>query len=311
MKKYLITGGAGFIGSALAARLINDNNEVYLVDNLSTGLKENIPENSSFFEHDIAEPLPAELANIDFDTVFHLAAQTSGEKSFYIPVEDVKTNVLGTTNIIEFCKEKRISRLVNMSTMSIYGKPEGDIVSELTQPVPSSIYGSTKLAAENICNNLCKYYGINHTNIRLFNAYGPGQNLDNLKQGMVSIYLAHFLKYDKLEVKGSLDRFRDLIYIDDVVEALLISENKERTYGETINLGRGHKVHVNEMIDILKNEMAMPDFPVEITESTPGDIKGIIADTTKMKKILDWYPDIDEFQGIKIMVSMYKDTSNE
>lgn len=310
MGKTIVTGGAGFIGSKLACMLIEQGRDVIIIDNLSTGLRENIPEKCEFIKCDIRNSLPEKLSGVTCDTVFHLAAQSSGENSFYEPCLDVESNVAGTTRMLEFCQKNKIKRFLNMSSMSVYGEMDKELISEKDTPAPKSIYGATKLAAENICNILSSYYGINSTSFRLYSTYGAGQNMSNMKQGIVSIYLSYLLNEDKIVVKGALDRFRDLIYIDDVVECLLRCEKNEKTFGEMINLGFGKKTSVQEMLDFIRQSAGKTDFPVEVSGSTPGDCKGIIADISKLKELTGWQPEVSPEEGIKRMVQYYTGTEN-
>ena len=196
-KSALVTGGAGFIGSHLARRLpLREGWGVEIVDNLSTGYRENVPGDATFIEldlsrNDLHQHLPAKR----YDAVFHLAAQSSGEISFDDPSYDLRTNCQSTVLLLGWCKANGTTRFLYTSSMSIYGDQAVQPVPETAIPVPKSFYGIGKLASE-AYTHVYGEFGIHSTSLRLFNVYGPGQNLANMRQGMVSIFLAYILKQE-------------------------------------------------------------------------------------------------------------------
>ncbi len=307
-RKALVTGGAGFIGSHLARRLLKDGWDVLIIDNLSTGFRSNVPEGAEFLELDLSnESFLEELPKDGVDVIFHLAAQTSGEISFDDPAYDLKTNCLSTVLLLRWCVEKNIGRFIYVSSMSIYGDVEVLPVKEDVFPVPLSFYGIGKLASENYLR-VYESHGINYTALRYFNVYGPGQNMENLRQGMVSIYMAYVAKNEPVLVKGSKDRFRDLIYIDDVIDATIAVVDNPVTFGQSYNVATGKKTHVYELL----NEIIVafgydPDkYPVDFVAGTPGDQFGIYADISKIEKQLGWKPKTGVKEGIEKMVNWVK-----
>lgn len=304
-KKALVTGGAGFIGSHLAKRLLREGWSVDIVDNLSTGFRENLPKEARFVLLDLSQENFCEnLPETKYDVVFHLAAQSSGEISFDDPAYDLKTNCLSTVLLLDWCHQRGIKRFIYTSSMSIYGEQEIQPVSESAIANPKSFYGIGKLASEaylNVYTNL----GLATTALRLFNVYGPGQNLSNMRQGMVSIYLAYILREQELVIKGSPDRYRDIIYIDDVVEAYMACLEKAETYGKSFNIGTGKKTTVGELV---KAELAAfghttETYPVRFADGTPGDTFGIWADITEFQKATGWKPEVDLATGLHRMVA--------
>ena len=285
MKNYLVTGAAGFIGSAVAKRLISLGNYVVSIDNLSTGKKSNIPEGVVFIEGDCGDPeIYTKVPNKNYDAIIHIAGQSSGEISFDDPVYDIKTNAVSTLLLLKYALDTSCKRFIYTSSMSVYGKQPDQRVKEGSECNPLSFYGVGKLASEHYLE-IYRTYGIETTSLRLFNVYGPGQNLENLKQGMVSIYLAQIHEKDLVEVKGSLERYRDFIYIDDVVDAFESCLTGKGSEGEIINIGTGVRTTVEELLALLF-ELQQKKLNIKNADSTAGDLFGIYADITKMKTIL-------------------------
>ena len=280
MKNYLVTGAAGFIGSAVAKRLISLGNCVVSIDNLSTGKKSNIPEGAVFIEGDCGDPeIYTKVPNKNYDAIIHIAGQSSGEISFDDPVYDIKTNAVSTLLLLKYALDTSCKRFIYASSMSVYGKQPDQRVKEGSECNPLSFYGVGKLASEHYLE-IYRTYGIETTSLRLFNVYGPGQNLENLKQGMVSIYLAQIHEKDLVEVKGSLDRYRDFIYIDDVVDAFESCLTGKGSEGEIINIGTGVRTTVEELLALLF-ELQQKKLNIKNADSTAGDLFGIYADITK------------------------------
>ena len=153
--------------------------------------------------------------------------------------------------LLKWCREKEIKKFVYTSSMSIYGDPAILPVKEDMFPVPKSFYGIGKVASENYLRLYQENYGINFTALRLFNVYGPGQHLENLRQGMVRIYLSYVAKNEPIIVKGSGERFRDLVFVDDVVNAMMLVLDNPFTYGQTYNVGTGKETKVDDLLHMI------------------------------------------------------------
>lgn len=286
MSIYLVTGAAGFIGAALAKVLISQGNKVVSIDNLSTGSLDNVPNGVEFFLGDCGDPSIYEaIPEYQYDAIFHIAGQSSGEISFDDPIYDIKTNTESTLLLLKFAIERKCSRFIYASTMSVYGELIDQVADENLICQPKSFYGVGKLASENYLK-IYEEYGINTTSLRLFNVYGPGQNLANHRQGMVSIFLAQLINQKSIHVKGSGDRFRDFIYIDDVVDAFISCLKNDKSFGEVINVGTGIKTSIDELIDNLL-EISKTKSPIKFNGNTSGDIHGIYANVKKFKRLLN------------------------
>lgn len=307
MALCIVTGGAGFIGSHLARRLIERGDEIFVLDDLSTGFQRNVPEGAVFYQVDVGSinDLLALKFPDKIDTIYHLAGQSSGEASFDDPLGDIKSNYIATYNILKLAEMKHCQRFIFTSSMSVYGEiGNGFIpVHEMHECNPQSYYGCNKLASEKLINVFIKKTGIRPTIFRLFNVYGPGQNMNNLKQGMVSIYMSYLMKDVPILVKGSLDRFRDFIYVDDVVDGLIRSEPCEKTFGEVFNIGTGQSTTVLEVLQTLLKIYQKDDFDrwIVVEGNTPGDLKGFSADISKLKAAIEWKPRYDIERGIAEM----------
>ena len=223
MKNILVTGAAGFIGSCVANNLIKEGFKIYTIDNLSTGFRENIHPDINFINGNVQDyKTILKLSKVNFYSIIHIAGQSSGEISFDDPEYDLQTNTQSTLNLLRFARNNGCQKFIYASTMSVYGEQPDEPISENSNTEPKSFYAVGKLASENYMK-IYSEFGISCTSLRLFNVYGPGQNMDNLRQGMISIYLSQALRTKKIIVKGDKNRFRDMIYIDDVVSAFKMS----------------------------------------------------------------------------------------
>jgi UDP-glucose 4-epimerase len=273
-KKILVTGAAGFIGSKICTELIRRKYTVIGCDDFSTGSKKNIHKGIKFIKIDLSNKKAITKLPKNIDYIFHLAGQSSGEKSFEDPLEDLKRNFKSTYNLISYAKENLIKNFFYASSMSVYGDAVRKArVKDFCKPL--SYYGlHKKLSEDYIIKNLNNF---NFIIFRMFNVYGPGQDLFNEKQGMVSIYLASILKKNKIIVKGSVNRYRDLTYIDDVVDIWIEGLKNKRMKNKIINLGTGQKTKVSQMLEILK-KLHIKKSKIIIKKNTPDDQQGIYAD---------------------------------
>jgi len=299
-KTYLVTGAAGFIGGAVAKRLIDEGNEVITIDNLSTGYEDAIPKGVNFYKGNCQDyDVIKQLEGYNFEAIYHIAGQSSGEISFDDPVYDLQTNAQSTLLLLKLAIKTGCKKFIYASTMSVYGPGDGKIISETYTPMPKSFYGVGKLASEHYLR-IYEEYGIISTALRLFNIYGPGQNLNNLRQGMVSIFVAHAIYNKHIHVKGSGDRFRDFVYIDDVVDAFLLSESRSTNDYIELNISTGKKTTVDTLVNTIQNSMPF-DTTKEFSGSTSGDIFGIKGDNRKALEKIGWEPKISIDEGLKLM----------
>lgn len=300
-KSYLVTGAAGFIGSAIAARLLSEGHQVWTIDNLSTGRVENLPKGIHFIRGGCQEPESiAQLEAARFDAILHIAGQSSGEISFDDPVYDLRTNTESTLRLIDYALASGCRRFIYASSMSVYGEVADEPIAESHAATPLSFYGVGKLASEHYMR-IYQTKGLVPTALRFFNVYGPHQNLENLRQGMVSIYLAQMLFKDEVVVMGDGDRFRDFIYIDDVVQFAVGAIDDERSYGQIFNVGTGVRTTVSTLLSKLQ-EIGDLRTPVVFRGGTPGDQRGIYADVRHAQETLGFRSRTSLDDGLREMI---------
>ena len=305
MKTYLVTGAAGFIGAAVAKRLIEQGDKVITIDNLSTGYKNNIPEGVIFYEGNCQDyNIVKQLEEYNFDAIFHIAGQSSGEISYDDPVYDLQTNGQSTLLLLKLALKTNCNKFIYASTMSVYGdKPDVPVKEDIILK-PKSFYGVGKIASEHYLR-IYEEYGIQSTALRLFNVYGPGQNMLNLRQGMVSIFIAQAIDNKRILVKGSGDRFRDFVYIDDVVDAFLFAYKRKEKCFQEINISTRVKTTIEKLIEEIKKNLSF-EVDVKYEGFTPGDQFGITGDNSKAKKVLEWSPKYKLNKGLEIMIDWAK-----
>jgi len=303
MAKYLVTGVAGFIGAAIAKKLLDDNHEVLGIDNLSTGYITNVPKGVRFYEMSAFDPeVPNVLKHHKLDAIFHIAGQSGGELSYADPVYDLQSNAQSTLLLLKYARECECSRIIYASTVSVYGEPADSVKIPETQAAnPKSFYGVGKLASENYLKIYAEQFGLDTVALRLFNVYGPGQNLDNLQQGITSIYLSQAVRGQHIHVKGSKDRFRDLIYIDDVTDAFLtVLQDKFKGF-HVFNVSTGQKTKVENIVEGIRSNLPF-DVSVKYDGSTPGDVFGYTGDPKKLMEQSDWKPKVAFKDGLRSMI---------
>jgi len=302
MASYLVTGGAGFIGSKVISHFIDLGHEVITIDNLTTGDVANIPKGAIFIKGDCHNAkVIKSLGSFKFDAILHIAGQSSGEISFEDPVYDLQTNTQSTLLLLDLALKSGCKNFIYASTMSIYGDQDEAYFDEKMAPSPISFYGVGKLASEHYMK-IYQSFGISCTSLRLFNVYGPGQNLKNLKQGMISIFLAMAAASGEISVRGSGLRYRDFVHIDDVVNAFSACVRLRDSEYRVINICTGVKTTINEVLSIIQKywpERLVVDF----LNGTPGDQFGVVGNNTVAKEKLNWEPEVTVENGISSMVN--------
>ncbi len=286
--------------------------DVTILDNITTGQLSNTPIKAKLINIDLADKESLNMIPVeDYKAILHLAAQTSGEISNENPHMDLTTNAIGTLNLLQWCSANNIKRFLYASSMAVYGLTGDEAIHESHPLNPYSFYGISKQTAENYVHHFDET-GISTTILRMFNVYGPGQDLSNMKQGMVSIYLSYLCQNIPILVKGSLDRFRDYIFIEDVTEAWIRCIDNPDTYGKTYNLASGNKILVKDLLSSLISAWGYDpkDYKIQLGENTPRDQFGIYADTTSLTKTLQWHPEYSLDQGLQIMCKWAKTLSN-
>jgi len=306
VKKALVTGGAGFIGSHLSDALLKNGYGVVVLDNESTGFRENIPSEATYIKGDVKTPNDVEKAFAEgIDVVFHVAGQASTIKSFHDPLSDLNTNIIGTVNVLEMCLKMKVRRLIYASSMTCYGHPENIPTVEDNPCRPISYYGITKYAAERYVHTMAARndldFDFNVTSFRMFNVYGERQSLENPYQGVMAIFISNVLNNEPITIHSDGKQSRDFIFISDVVNAWLSSVDNPQAHGQVFNLGTGTGLSINRLVDfILKASGKDRDsYPVTYSSERPGDQRHMRADVTKAKSVLNWSPVVKLENGMQ------------
>jgi UDP-glucose 4-epimerase len=286
----LITGGAGFIGKKLANKLSKEHT-IYIIDK-----KTDWDPDFNYFQLDISEEdfiskIPSDLK---IDHIYHVAAQSGGHYSLQDPYTDSKWNCLGTVNIIKLAERLKVKKVTYISSMAVYGNQSN--VNEDNKIDPISFYGVSKYAGELYTRLVFEHNEIPYTIFRLFATYGSGQDLNNKHQGILSIYLDQAIESYNIKITGSKHRVRELVHVNDVVDALILSLSK-KTDNKTYNVSNSEyltpEIIINNISKALKK-------PLEIKEKKGyvGDQTHITSDTSKLNG-LGWFPKYSLIEGIK------------
>jgi len=314
MSTYLVTGGAGFIGSHIVEALLNRGEKVRVLDNFVTGKKENLSfvlkhkfrKNFQLLAGDIRDLKICEKACKGVDYVLHQAALRSVPKSMKYPLEYNEVNIKGTLNILLASKKSGVKRVVYASSSSVYGETNSFPEKEDLLPQPISVYASTKLAGEYYCKVFSESFGLETVSLRYFNVFGPRQSLESQYAIVVPKFIVSLLHNQSPPIYGDGKQSRDFTYIDNVVEANLLAVNKEGISGEVFNIASGKDYSVLELLDIL-NKIMDKDIKPEFLPPRPGDVRRTWADISKAKRLLGFEPKIDLLKGLERTVSWFRE----
>lgn len=289
MSCILVTGAAGFIGNAISRSLAADGHELILIDDFSSGRSLDAGPGTVILKGDVRDVDFLSVALPDhIESVYHCAAQSSGEVSFDDPWDDLTRHVHATFRVLEASAVRGVRTFVYLSSMAVYGEPAKTPICETDLVAPKSFYGAGKLASEAYVR-LFHERGMSTRVVRPFSVYGSGQDFSNLRQGMISIYMAQMRNRGHIEVKGSLDRFRDLVHIEDAVSGIRRVGESMSADGGTFNLCTGLKVTVRELLNEILEVTGGGWRDVSLRDGTPGDQFGMLGDNTRLSQI-GWKP---------------------
>jgi UDP-glucose 4-epimerase len=303
--KILVTGGAGFIGSNIQDRYIALGHDVTVLDNFSTGKRSHINPKSELAEGDICDGdfVRKVFEKGKFDLVNHHAAQINVRNSFSDPINDCRTNVLGTLNILKAVIDFKVPKIIFASTGgAIYGDPEDLPADEETQPNPGSPYGISKFTCENYIRNLAELHGYKYTIFRYANVYGPRQ-IAKGEAGVVAIFTERLLKGQPPMIFGTGKNTRDYVYVDDVASANVLAIS--RGDGGTFNIGLGTETDVDEVYDAVSKAFGDKALPAEHAPAVP-EVGRISLDYANARKILGWEPTVEFADGVKMAVKSFQ-----
>ena len=304
----LITGGAGFIGSRVATRLVKEGYKVTIIDNLATGNQRNIPGGAKFYKYDIGDLKLDEIFEKEkFDAMIHHAAQIDVRKSVEVPAYDAKVNVLGSINLLECCRKHGVKKIVYASTGgAVYGNPEYLPCDEKHPIRPLCPYGITKHTVEHYIELYHMLYGMNYTILRYPNVYGHFQNPYG-EAGVNAIFIGLMVKGITPTIYGDGSQTRDFVFVDDVVEANLLALNTQKT--GIFNLGWGKPISVNDIYHLLQ-EITKFSKPAIYAPDRPGEVNQIYLDATKIKNELGWEPKVPFRRGLELTTDWFAANPN-
>ncbi|MFN8454028.1 MAG: NAD-dependent epimerase/dehydratase family protein [Anaerolineae bacterium] len=300
--RFLITGGAGFLGAALANYLVRQDHTVRVLDDLSTGDPTKLDPAIHFTRGDVEDkPKVWRLLN-KIDCVYHLAARVSVPESVLYPREYNKTNVSGTVAIMEAMRDAGVKRVVLASSGAVYGEQEVERVNESLLPYPDSPYAVSKLAAEGYVRTIGGLWGIETVALRIFNAYGPGQAILPTHSPVIPQFVRQILGGGSVIMYGSGEHVRDYIYVEDVVQALAAAATAEGVNRQVINIGAGFGTSIKQLIEIIE-KVTDRKAQIIINPTVSAGVSSLVADISLAKKLLNFSPKVSLPEGLDLLIS--------
>ncbi len=304
---YIVTGGAGFIGSHIADRLLREGHRVRIIDNFSTGKRENLAVLTGDLEvHEVSitdcEALPPIFEGVDY--VFHQAALPSVPRSIDDPLTSNEYNVTGTLNVLLASRDAGIKRVIYAASSAAYGDIEGDYKVETMPPRPMSPYGVSKLAGEYYCQAFTEVYGLETVALRYFNVFGPRQDETSHYAAVIPKFIAAMTRGSAPTIYGDGSQSRDFTYIDNVVHGNLLATKAPDAAGQMMNLATGGKVTLLELVAKLNRQLGTNLDPI-LDDPRPGDILHSRAGIDKARDLLDFAPVVDFDTGLARTIEWY------
>jgi len=306
--KYLVTGGAGFIGSHLVERLVRQGATVRVVDNLSTGRRENLAtvwDKIQWIEADVADPQAMSLAVQGIDCIFHQAALASVPRSLEAPLESHAACATGTLTVLEAARRAGVRRVVYAASSSAYGNRPTSPKRETDLPEPISPYGSAKLAGEYYCQAFTASLGLETVVLRYFNVFGPRQDPDSPYSAVIPIFITALLRGRPPVIYGDGRQSRDFVYVENVVEANLLAAQSQAAVGRVLNIGSGQAIDLLTLVTALNQLLEVQVEPV-FAQERPGDVRESLADISWAQTLLGYQPQIDFSEGLRRSIAYYR-----
>ncbi len=308
-KNVLVTGGAGFIGSNLADELIRQGSRVRIIDNLSTGFRENLDEISGdfeFIEGDLNDSDLLAKALQDIEIVFHQAALPSVPRSVADPVETHNACVNATFNLLVKSRDAGVRRVIYAASSSAYGDQPTLPKVETMRPEPLSPYAAAKLMGEHYCSVFTRVYGLETIALRYFNVFGPRQNPASHYSGVISRFIDALMKGGRPVIYGDGEQSRDFTYISNVVNANIRAAQTNEGLGQVMNAANGERISLNELLSVLKEITGRSDAVADFQPERKGDVKHSQADNALAVKCIGYEKIVGLEEGLSRTIDWWK-----
>jgi len=306
--RYLVTGGAGFIGSNTVDELVRRSHGVVVLDDLSTGKEENLAEirnKITFVKGSITDIEAVQKAMQQADYVIHLAARTSVPRSVKDPVETNRINVEGTLNVLVAARDNKVKRIVFAASSSAYGETPTLPKTETMQPQPISPYGVSKYMGELYAQTFGRCYGLENVSVRYFNIFGPRQDPDSPYSGVLSRFAAAFLEEEPPVVYGDGEQTRDFTYVDNAVQANLLACEAPGASGGVFNIGTGSRISLNQTLEYFRR-VSGKKLEAKYEPPREGDIRDSQADIALAREVLGYEPTVGFEEGLEKTFAWYR-----
>jgi nucleoside-diphosphate-sugar epimerase len=307
MASYLVTGGAGFIGSHLTEELVRRGQRVRVVDSLITGKRQNLAHipGVEFIEGDLADLAVAKRAVEGIDFVLHQAAIPSVPRSVQDPITSNTANIDASLNVLVAARDARVKRLVYAGSSSAYGDAPTLPKVETMPAAPLSPYALQKLVAEQYCQMFTRLYGFETVTIRYFNVFGPRQDPSSPYSGVISLFISALCERRQPTIYGDGNHTRDFTYVANVVDGVLRACEAKRASGEVINVATGGRISLNQLFQTIRDLVGARVDPI-YTDPRPGDVRDSQADIEKARRLLGYEPKVSFDEGLKKTVEWYR-----
>lgn len=307
----LVTGGAGFIGSHIASALAAAGARVRVIDDLSTGYRENLQEikgDLDFVQGSLADERTLAKAVEDVELVFHEAAIPSVPRSVENPRQTHVASVESTFSLLLAARDRKVRRLVYAASSSAYGDQPTLPKVETMLPEPLSPYAVAKLVGEHYCQVFTRVYGLETVSLRYFNVFGPRQDPSSTYSGVVSRFISDLLGGKRPVIYGDGEQSRDFTYIENVVDANLKAAETSKGIGQVINIANGKRITLNQLLHELKSLTNKPDVSADYQEPRAGDVKHSLADITRARELLGFEPRVGLRSGLEYTIDWWKNS---
>lgn len=307
----LITGGAGFIGSHIASGLVKAGARVRIIDDLSTGYRENLEEiggDVDFVLGSLADESALRKAIEDVELVFHEAAIPSVPRSVENPRQTHRASVDSTFSLLMASRDSGVKRVIYAASSSAYGDQPTLPKTETMLPQPLSPYAVAKLVGEYYCQVFTRVYGLETVSLRYFNVFGPRQDPSSQYSGVISRFISALLSDRQPVIYGDGEQSRDFTYIDNVVAANLKAVDTTKGIGQVINIANGERITLNQLLDQLKRLTGMNNAQADYQDPRKGDVRDSLADISRAREMLDFAPHVDLQTGLKLTMDWWKNS---